>query len=210
FDVVLMDVQMPEMDGLRATRLIRAREKATGGQVPIVAVTANALSGEKERCLAAGMNAYLSKPVRGPELLGVIDHLLGGEALWPGGEPPEEVDQPDWLASLEGAGFGPEEMRKLAQSFLDTVPGRLALLEQAVARGDADAVRSTAHLLKGSLAVFAARQALESAGELEALGKAGGLGRASGPLTPPRTQGHSLPESLGNFLQGQPSDRIEK
>jgi CheY-like chemotaxis protein len=72
FDVVLMDVNMPEMDGLAATAAIRAREEGTGRRVPIVALTAQALAGDRERCLAAGMDAYLSKPVRGAQLLRAV------------------------------------------------------------------------------------------------------------------------------------------
>lgn len=77
FDLVLMDVQMPEMDGLEATALIRAEEKQTGGHVPIVAMTAHALKGDRERCLAAGMDAYISKPIHATEVYETLDRLLG-------------------------------------------------------------------------------------------------------------------------------------
>ena len=76
FDLVLMDVQMPEMDGLEATALIRVREKTTGKHIPIIAMTANAMIGDKERCLAAGMDAYVSKPIQIRELLAVIETFL--------------------------------------------------------------------------------------------------------------------------------------
>jgi CheY-like chemotaxis protein len=76
FDVVLMDVQMPEMDGFEATAAIRARERTTGAHVPIVALTAHAMRGDRERCLDAGMDAYLSKPVRRLELQAVLESLL--------------------------------------------------------------------------------------------------------------------------------------
>jgi two-component system sensor histidine kinase/response regulator len=72
FDVVLMDVQMPEMDGLEATARVREREKNTGTHIPIVAMTAHAMAGDKERCLQAGMDAYISKPLAVKELLGVV------------------------------------------------------------------------------------------------------------------------------------------
>jgi CheY-like chemotaxis protein len=76
FDFVLMDVQMPEMDGFEATAAIREKEKSTGGHIPIIAMTANAMQGDKERCLAAGMDAYASKPIRLPELLATMASLI--------------------------------------------------------------------------------------------------------------------------------------
>jgi CheY-like chemotaxis protein len=200
FDVVLMDLQMPEMDGLRATRLIRAREKALGRRVPIVAVTANAMQGERERCLGAGMDGYLTKPVRGPELLALVDELLGG-AEAPAG-PAEAPGGPGWFAGLAASGLGAEEAARLARTFLDTAPARLARLREAVASRDPDGVQRAAHLLKGSLAVFSARQALDTAASLEAMGKAHDLAGASAALGALQAEVWALLESLKNFLQG--------
>jgi len=76
FHVILMDVQMPEMDGLEATVAIRAREQSTGGHVPIIAMTAHAMVGDKERCLASGMDAYISKPLQALELFQAIEALV--------------------------------------------------------------------------------------------------------------------------------------
>ncbi len=76
FDLVLMDVQMPEMDGLEATALIRERERATGGHVPIIATTADAMEGDRQRCLDAGMDAYLSKPIRADALYAAVEAIL--------------------------------------------------------------------------------------------------------------------------------------
>jgi CheY-like chemotaxis protein len=73
FDLVLMDVQMPGMDGFQATAAIRAKERATGGHIPIIAMTAHAMSGDRERCLAAGMDAYVSKPLRAGDFYAVVE-----------------------------------------------------------------------------------------------------------------------------------------
>ncbi len=178
FDVVLMDVQMPEMDGLRATRLIRQREKAIGGHVPIIAVTANAVLGERQRCLLAGMDEYLSKPVRGPELYEMLDRLLGAnEPAVPAssGSAVVPTTVPAWLTPLQTMGFDDAAIRKLVRTFLDTVPPRLDTLRQALEQGEATRVQQTAHSLKGSLNVFGVRSAIEMAAQLEQVGREGRL-----------------------------------
>jgi two-component system, sensor histidine kinase and response regulator len=81
FDLVLMDVQMPEMGGFEATAAIREMEKTSGRHMPIVAMTANALKGDQERCLAAGMDAYVSKPIRTSELFATLEMILNGAAV---------------------------------------------------------------------------------------------------------------------------------
>src|SRR4029077_939470 len=79
FDVVLMDVQMPVMDGFKATAAIRAKEKLIGGHIPIIAMTAHALTADQERCIAAGMDAYVSKPIRTSELFSTIENMLSNK-----------------------------------------------------------------------------------------------------------------------------------
>jgi len=78
FDVVLMDVQMPELDGLEATAAIREQEKTTGGHLPVVAMTAHAMQSDRQRCLAAGMDGYVSKPININQLVSVVESVLGG------------------------------------------------------------------------------------------------------------------------------------
>jgi CheY-like chemotaxis protein len=77
FDLILMDIQMPEMDGFEATAAIRTKEKSTGGHIPIIAMTAHALKGDQERCIAAGMDGYISKPIRTTELFTIIENAFG-------------------------------------------------------------------------------------------------------------------------------------
>jgi two-component system, sensor histidine kinase and response regulator len=81
FDLILMDVQMPEMDGFEATATIRRKERSTGPRIPIIAMTAHALKGDEERCIAAGMDAYISKPVRTNEMFATIERVLGERAF---------------------------------------------------------------------------------------------------------------------------------
>ena len=80
FDVILMDIQMPEMDGFEATAAIRKGEKSTGGHIPIIAMTAHALKGDQERCLTAGMDGYVSKPIRTNELFTTLERMLGKDS----------------------------------------------------------------------------------------------------------------------------------
>ena len=92
-DLVLMDVQMPEMDGLEATAAIRVQESGTGAHIPIIAMTANTMQGDAERCLAAGMDAYIAKPIRPDDLFTIIDQLLQGELghPWSAATPPTDL-----------------------------------------------------------------------------------------------------------------------
>jgi two-component system sensor histidine kinase/response regulator len=166
FDLVLMDVQMPEMDGFEATAAIREREGALGRRVPIVALTAHAMKGDAERCLAAGMDAYLAKPLQARELAAALATLAGGAAA---------IDR---SRLLERVGGDRRALRELARLFLADVPRRFAEIRGAIARGDARALRAAAHTLKGAVANFAAPAATEAALELQKLGDAADLSEA--------------------------------
>jgi CheY-like chemotaxis protein len=176
-DVVVMDAQMPEMDGLQATREIRARERTTETHVPVIALTASAMSGDRERCLAAGMDGYISKPISAQELLTLVETLGSQTRLAKPSDQrlPEAGGQFDFrtaLARLEG---DVEIFKEQVVFFLRDAPGLLAGLQEALAAGDAERLRTTAHRLKGLAAAFDAQAVTERAFDLEQRGQRGDL-----------------------------------
>ena len=189
FDLILMDVQMPEMDGFAATSAIRQREQASGGHIPIIAMTAHAMAGDRERCLAGGMDAYVSKPLRPDELLATIDNVLAtGSALCQQAPVPQERDAAGVVSVSERASSTIDENALLADFgqnrtllaevisvFLSDVPEHLAALRSAVATRRADSLAAAAHSLKGSVGLFSKARAYEIARALEHAARGGDL-----------------------------------
>ena len=183
FDVILMDVQMPEMDGFEATAAIRLREAATGRHTPIVAMTAHAMAGDRERCLDAGMDAYVSKPLRTEDLIAAIDELFGvvsppvetGAAAPPVQAASGAIDR---TALLMDFGENRKLLAEVTTVFLNDLPAQMETLRAAVKSGDAAAVASAAHALKGSVGLFTKGAAFEAARELETSARAGDLGES--------------------------------
>ncbi|HZW34810.1 MAG TPA: response regulator, partial [Isosphaeraceae bacterium] len=172
FDAVLMDVQMPEMDGFEATAAIRARETVTGAHTPIIAMTAHALKGDRDRCLAAGMDAYVSKPLQPQELWEVLEGLPSaaveaGEA----GAAAADTAAFDMAAALERVDGDVELLKELAGLFLDDCAARMAEIHQAIVRRDASTLERAAHTLKGSVGHFEAHEVFEAAQRLERDGR---------------------------------------
>jgi two-component system, sensor histidine kinase and response regulator len=153
FDLILMDCQMPEMDGFEATAQIRAAEPRSVPGVPIIALTANAVAGDRERCLAAGMNDYLSKPFTGADLYDMIARWLGRDAANPGAAPAAEaapassVIDERTLDSIRAIG-GADLLVRMVGLFCDDSPALLEALRAALANGDAQAVAGAAHALR--------------------------------------------------------------
>ncbi|MGZ3182647.1 MAG: PAS domain S-box protein [Telluria sp.] len=151
FDLILMDVQMPGMDGLTVTRQLRQHEAPRGAHVPVVAMTARAMQGDRERCLEAGMDDYLAKPVDAARLRQALARFA----------PAPACALPDWRDALQRLDGDAALFLELAGLFLADGPGMLAELNEALARGDRAASERAAHSLKGVLANFGAREAVE-------------------------------------------------
>jgi two-component system, sensor histidine kinase and response regulator len=178
FDLILMDVQMPEMDGFAATEAIRTKERSTNDHIPIIALTAHAMKGDRERCLAAGMDAYVSKPIRAAELFEAISRLLSLHVERAQERPVSEGPQQavfDLDNALSGVGGDQELLGRMARWFLNQCPKLLGEIHDAVLRGDAPALEHAAHTLKASVGSFGAQRAYEAAQQLEELGSAGDL-----------------------------------
>jgi PAS domain S-box-containing protein len=174
FDIVLMDVQMPEMDGLEAAAAIRSLEAASGGRTPIVAMTAYAIKGDRERCLAAGMDDYISKPIDIDMLKQIIDERTGVERGRAGAEPIVEAARqlPDLLKAFDNDwGF----LTEVVEVFFSDYPQQIEALRRAAGTGEAAAFQRAAHSLKGMLRNFQSEAAAERAFELEKKGQAGNL-----------------------------------
>ena len=172
FDLVLMDIQMPRLSGLEATAAIRAREQDAGAHVPIIAMTAHAMQGDRERCLEAGMDAYLSKPLLPALLFETIQAVVTAGA--------EADSTPDAL--LDRFDGDQDLLAELAGIFVDDTPGRLAALRTAARDGDSQALEAAAHLLRGSVSIFGAPEACDAALRLEEMGRSGAWEGVPGAL----------------------------
>jgi two-component system, sensor histidine kinase and response regulator len=181
FDLVLMDVEMPEMSGFEVTAAIRERERETEKHIPIVAVTAHAMKGDMEKCLEAGMDFYLAKPINSAELFEVIAKVSGKPRNSYDLLPPQELNEPvlDKPALMNQVGGDGKFVRQLADLFLTESQDQLSALEKFLEERDADGIARCAHSLKGSLGSLHAARASKAALDLERLARAGDIERVS-------------------------------
>ncbi|HEY6554402.1 MAG TPA: response regulator [Vicinamibacteria bacterium] len=171
---------MPELDGFETTAAIREREKVKGGHLPIVALTAHAMKGDADRCLAAGMDAYLAKPLEMAQLRGVLASLAKGR---PSKKAPAKSALPDSGVLdeprlLDRVGGDRQALAMLVRLFLADSRKLLARVREAVLGRNPPALRSAAHALKGSVANFAAAAATGAAARLQEMGERGDLREA--------------------------------
>jgi CheY-like chemotaxis protein/HPt (histidine-containing phosphotransfer) domain-containing protein len=180
-DLVLMDLEMPGMTGLEATAIIRQAEHAAGGHMPIIAMTAHAIRGDRERCLAGGMDGYVSKPIRVHELFEAIDRAASPRRDSAAAEGETSISAApaagdsgvDWEAALRSVSGDEELLLAVVETAAEELPKQLRTLREAAARGDATLLRIAAHTLKGTIRYFGVPRAVEQACQLEDLAAAG-------------------------------------
>jgi CheY-like chemotaxis protein/HPt (histidine-containing phosphotransfer) domain-containing protein len=195
FDLVLMDVQMPEMGGFDATAALRMKEEGAGRRTPVIAMTAHAMKGDRERCLEAGMDGYVSKPIKAQKLYEEIERvapaptgakgngspspaLAGGQTVTNLGPAPAF----DHAAAVERAGGDAELLNEIAGMFLDEHPRWLSNVRDALAAGDPRALGSAAHSLKGAAGNLCAQAVCDAAQRLETIAEGGDLSAAGNVL----------------------------
>lgn len=186
FDVVFMDDQMPVMSGVEAAHAIRRQSLSQGKRPIIIGMSGNTAETDERRCLDAGMDAFLPKPIGMPELFGMLAVLARRPSQAPSEQAASsEHDQPpaDLTAHLQRATGGNQKLlRSLVKNFLADAPKKLSALRRALAQRDTEQLASAAHALKGSLGIFGAHQAVVAARNLQKIGGSGNIDGAEQEL----------------------------
>jgi two-component system sensor histidine kinase/response regulator len=187
FDLLLLDVHMPELDGLQVVRAVRERESTTGGHLPIIALTARSRKEDRERCLAAGMDDFQTKPIRPADLLAAIDQVLQDHSS----RVYRRRDLLDAQVLLAACGGDSTLLGEMCQTFTTRVPNDLAMLRDALRNQDPPRLRDVAHKLCGMLSIFSA-VAGDHAGSLEDLAATNQLDNAALLLAQLEAMAHEL------------------
>jgi PAS domain S-box-containing protein len=198
YDLVLMDLQMPEMGGFEATQAIRDQEAGGTRHLPLVALTAHAMQGERERCLAAGMDGYLSKPIDVDELIATVEGISGSPAPGQshGASQPAALDVFDEGAALAYAGGDRRLLAEVVKLFRSDYPSSRRQIDGALQRRDFEALRMAAHRLKGAVATVGGQAGRQAAAELEQRARAGDFTGAEDAYTKLRKEIDRLDEAF--------------
>ncbi|MHC5023105.1 MAG: response regulator [Planctomycetota bacterium] len=203
-DLLLIDLQMPELDGIETTRLLRHAERQTRRHLPIIAMTAHALKGDRERCLAAGMDGYVAKPITLDALRSEINRLVGGSGVdlgtTAGAEPAAAFDLDAALARLDG---DLELLCEMAGLFLEQYPTQLSEIRAAADTGALDTIRRITHTLKGAASNFITPAVVESAGALEAAAESDDASAIAGAIDELERHLGDLDAALRSLLTDQ-------
>ena len=206
FDVVLMDVRMPRMDEFEATAVIRRSERGSGSHIPIIALTASAMKGDREKCLEVGMDGYVSKPLRASDVYEVVEGLVlpntdERKAERVGGTVPEKVfDRGRALSHVSGDW---RLLREGAELFLDGVPSLLSKVRDPIKSHDAQALERAVRRLKGPLVGLGAEAAVEAAQRLQTMGLGGDLAAAETVYHELETELARLQRALSPLVAGR-------
>ncbi len=212
YDLVLMDVQMPELDGLAATRAIRAADTTVlDREVPIIAMTAHAMQGDREQCLEAGMDDYVSKPISLDALAEALDRWLPGDLggaappapPTPPAEPKPTAEQPPVfnLAEMTDRLMDDEDLvREVAATFLDDLPKQVVTLRASLDTGDLAVATRQAHTIKGAAANVSAEALRQTAWEMEQAGHEGDLARMADLLPDLDRQCDAVHEAMAGLV----------
>ena len=215
FDAILMDVQMPELDGLEATRQIRQSESGTKRHIPIIAMTAHAMKGDRELCLEAGMDEYVSKPVRPWQLLTALSHFFSQDdqtvgasrAVAAGQNLPADSEsataekyQVQWPVALRITQGDRGLLREIAGAFLEEVRIVMADLKHAIKTEDASTAQRMAHTIKANFRTFGVDDAHDLAFECEKAGKAGELDRVAEHIAELQEASRTVSLQLRHFI----------
>lgn len=189
FDLIVMDAQMPELDGFEAAALIREREKATSKHIPILAMTAHSMKEDRERCLSAGMDAYITKPVRAKEFREILASLVAGMKLQAAPPPPIALSGQDQKAEfaieavLARMSGDTQLLSEVVGLFQSDCPRMLAQMREAIERGEHTVLVRAAHTIRGSLDLFGLSAASKAALDLESSGQQGDMRQAAQALS---------------------------
>jgi len=226
FDVVLMDLQMPEMGGLEATAAIREAEQSNGRHLPIVAMTAHAMKGDRERCLEGGMDAYLAKPIQAAALIQTIEELASASVEAEASLPDDDGAQTPAAGNLRNTTYpGPDDagmdpcpvfdtarilsnvdgdqavLHKIVELFVEDSQVVLSQIRDAIERQDMETLTCSAHSLKGAVSNFGAQLALRAVRKMESLGRNKDLDGARDSLGWLEDEVLRLQEALSEFIK---------